>query len=81
MKQLIFVMSLALCASSGSIAGVQLAQADLSFQSVDLNTDGYISITEAVSDETLIDQFTILDTDDDGMLTESEFGNLTDQVN
>ena len=81
MKKSLLLTSIILCAASGSFADEQIAEANLAFQSIDLNADGYISMEEAVNEETLINQFSILDTDEDGMLSEAEFGNLTEATN
>ncbi|MEJ2043342.1 MAG: EF-hand domain-containing protein [Reinekea sp.] len=77
---LLATVSIALC-TSGSYAFEQLAEAELTFQAIDLNTDGFISAEEAVSNETLMNQFSTLDTDKDGMLNETEFSFLAETAN
>lgn len=64
----------ALLASLGILAaGGALAQAKPSFESLDKNGDGKISLNEASTDDALFVAFKQLDTDKDGELTRAEF--------
>lgn len=59
-------------ASAGFSLGA-LAQAGVSFESLDTNKDGQISIHEATSNDDLFTAFKSLDKDKDGALTKEEF--------
>lgn len=62
--------TLTLCALTAAC----FAQAtELTFESVDADQNGYISMTEADSHEALKEQFKKLDTDEDGQLSPEEF--------
>jgi Ca2+-binding EF-hand superfamily protein len=64
----------ALLASLGLLtAGAVLAQGKPSFESVDKNGDGKISLNEASTDDALFVAFKKLDTNKDGELTREEF--------
>lgn len=64
----------ALLASLGVLAaGAAFAQAKPSFESLDKNGDGKISLNEASSDDALFVAFKGLDTNKDGELTREEF--------
>jgi Ca2+-binding EF-hand superfamily protein len=65
----------ALLASLGVLAagGSALAQAKPSFESLDKNGDGKISLNEASSDDALFVAFKSLDSNKDGELTREEF--------
>lgn len=64
----------ALLASLGILAaGGAQAQAKPSFESLDKNGDGKISLNEASTDDALFVAFKQLDTDKDGELTRAEF--------
>jgi hypothetical protein len=64
----------ALLASLGVLAaGSAVAQAKSSFESLDKNGDGKISLTEASSDDALFVAFKSLDANKDGELTREEF--------
>jgi len=54
-------------------AGVVLAQALPSFESLDKNSDGQISIQEATTHDDLFVAFKKLDTNKDGALSKEEF--------
>jgi Ca2+-binding EF-hand superfamily protein len=86
MKKSILLSSIVLFAAAGSFAGEQIseqqvAEADVTFQTLDQNADGYISVEEAASEEVLVSQFKSLDSDEDGMISEAEFGSLTETTN
>jgi Ca2+-binding EF-hand superfamily protein len=86
MKKSILLSSIVLLAAAGSFAEEQIveqqvAEADVTFQTLDQNADGYISMEEASSEDVLLSQFKILDSDEDGMVSETEFGNLTETTN
>lgn len=64
----------ALLASLGLLAtGAALAQGKPSFESLDKNGDGKISLNEASTDDALFVAFKNLDTNKDGELTREEF--------
>ncbi|MBM0108789.1 EF-hand domain-containing protein [Steroidobacter sp. S1-65] len=64
----------ALLASLGLMAtGAALAQGKPSFESLDKNGDGKISLNEASTDDALFVAFKNLDTNKDGELTREEF--------
>lgn len=64
----------ALLASLGVLAaGAAPAQGKPSFESLDKNGDGKISLTEASNDDALFVAFKSLDTNKDGELTREEF--------
>ena len=54
-------------------AGVISAQSAPSFESLDKNADGQISIQEATGHDDLFVAFKTLDTNKDGMLSKAEF--------
>lgn len=54
-------------------AGAALAQGKPSFESLDKNGDGKISLNEASTDDALFTAFKQLDTNKDGELTREEF--------
>jgi Ca2+-binding EF-hand superfamily protein len=63
-----------LIALSGLCAtGIVFAQAAPSFESLDKNSDGQISIQEATIDDALFVAFKKLDTNQDGVLSKAEF--------
>ncbi len=68
MKQ--FLKTFAVCALS--VAFVAQAS-ELTFESVDADENGYISVAEADSYEALKEQFKKLDADEDGQLSPEEF--------
>jgi len=78
MKKVLLFVSFVLCAATVSFAETVVAEDSPTFQSIDQNTDGFISPEEAASNEVLMSQFNVLDSDEDGMLSESEFGNLSE---
>jgi Ca2+-binding EF-hand superfamily protein len=55
-------------------AGMVFAQAAPTFESLDKNSDGKISIQEATTNDDLFVAFEKLDTNKDGALTKAEFG-------
>ena len=59
---------------AGSFA---IAEDTLEFTAVDTDSNGLITMAEAVVDEALLDSFTSLDLDHDGKLTEEEFAAYT----
>ena len=64
----------ALLASLGVLAAsAALAQGKPSFESLDKNGDGKISLNEASTDDALFTAFKSLDTNKDGELTREEF--------
>lgn len=72
MKQ--FFKTFAVCALSVAF----IAQAsELTFETVDADDNGYISVAEADSYEALKEQFVKLDADEDGQLSPEEFEGYT----
>jgi Ca2+-binding EF-hand superfamily protein len=66
----------AVLASLGVLAmGSALAQAKPTFESLDKNGDGKISLSEASANDALFVAFKSLDGDKDGELTRQEFAN------
>jgi Ca2+-binding EF-hand superfamily protein len=65
--------SIALILAVLSFATVQAADAP-TFESLDKNTDGRISLDEASTHDALFTVFKSLDADKDGQLTKEEFG-------
>lgn len=64
----------ALIAAAGiGAAGLVLAQATPSFESLDRNSDGQISIQEATANDDLFVAFKQLDANKDGVLSKDEF--------
>ena len=80
MKKVLLLSSLMLAATA-SFAYDQMAAANVTFKSIDMNADGYISSEEAVSYDELVAQFNSLDTDQDGMLSETEFDQFAETTN
>jgi Ca2+-binding EF-hand superfamily protein len=64
---------LAVIAGSVLFAGVISAQGAPTFDSLDANKDGQISIQEATGHDALFVAFKKLDTNKDGMLSKEEF--------
>jgi Ca2+-binding EF-hand superfamily protein len=54
-------------------AGIVFAQSAPSFESLDKNSDGQVSIQEATIDDALFVAFKKLDTNQDGALSKAEF--------
>lgn len=73
-KKDLLIAALGLCA-----AGLVLAQAAPSFESLDKNADGQISIQEATSHDELFVAFKKLDTNKDGALSKDEFAAYSKQ--
>ncbi|WP_428242613.1 hypothetical protein [Gynuella sp.] len=80
MKKVLLLSSLMLAATT-SFAFDQVASANVTFKSIDMNADGFISSEEAVSYDALVGQFNSLDTDQDGMLSEDEFSQFGETTN
>jgi Ca2+-binding EF-hand superfamily protein len=69
-----FTVCCAVLAIAGSAVSLNaLAQADVSFDTLDTNKDGQISIHEATANDALFTAFKRLDTNHDGSLTQQEF--------
>jgi len=49
---------------------------DAYFRSLDLNRDGYVSLSEAAGDEVVVSRFDRADRNRDGKLSRQEFANL-----
>jgi Ca2+-binding EF-hand superfamily protein len=60
-------------ASAGAYADAPGAEL---FQALDLNGDGYVSISEAAGNEVVVTRFDRADKDRDGKLSHKEFANL-----
>lgn len=59
---------------TGALSVACLAQAgELTFESVDTDKNGFISVSEADSHAALKEQFKKLDADEDGQLSKEEF--------
>ena len=72
MKKILIVTAFLLAGTNAAMAESNNA-AEFNFNSVDANADGFISTEEATVSDRLANQFALLDLDQDGMLTESEF--------
>jgi Ca2+-binding EF-hand superfamily protein len=59
------------------IAGGAFAQGAPTFESLDKNADGQISVQEATANDDLFVAFKKLDTNKDGMLSKAEFAGHT----
>jgi Ca2+-binding EF-hand superfamily protein len=59
------------------VAGIAFAQGAPTFESLDKNADGQISIQEATANDDLFVAFKKLDTNKDGMLSKAEFAAQT----
>ena len=66
------VTSFAAVAGSAFLLGA-MAQAATSFESLDTNKDGQISVQEATGNDDLFVAFKRLDTNKDGLLSKEEF--------
>lgn len=64
---------LLLCAAT---ARADKASVERYFQSLDLNGDGYVSLSEAAGDKVVVQRFDKADKNRDGKLSEKEFANL-----
>lgn len=64
----VLIAAIGICA-----AGIVVAQATPSFESLDKNSDGRISIQEATTNDDLFVAFKKLDANKDGALTKEEF--------
>jgi Ca2+-binding EF-hand superfamily protein len=81
MKKIMIVTAFLLVGTNPAFAETQVVSSDFTFNSVDMNADGFISAEEAIVNEGLANQFSLLDVDQDGMLSESEFNEFTNTVN
>jgi Ca2+-binding EF-hand superfamily protein len=67
-------VSVILCALAGLVGGVALAaDAKPSFEALDKNSDGKVSLNEAADNDALFVAFKTLDTNKDGVLSREEF--------
>ncbi len=73
-KQDVLIAALSICAG-----GIVLAQTMPSFESLDKNADGQISIQEATAHDDLFVAFKKLDTNKDGALSKAEFAAYSKQ--
>ena len=62
-----------ICSAALALAGTAHAQSGPTFESLDTNGDGKISVSEASTNDALFVAFKNLDKDRDGMLTREEF--------
>lgn len=69
------ISNIAALTSALLVSAVALAS-EVDFQSLDKDANGMLSTTEAGEIPTLAAQFKILDVDQDGQLSESEFANF-----
>ena len=72
MRYLVTVLALALTAAPARADKTQ----DAYFRSLDLNGDGYVSLSEAAGDEVVVSRFDRADRNRDGKLSPKEFANL-----
>ena len=71
--RLFLCLLLLLCAAT---ARADKASLDRYFQALDLNGDGYVSLSEAAGDKVVVQRFDKADRNRDGKLSEKEFANL-----
>ncbi|WMN61719.1 crotonobetainyl-CoA--carnitine CoA-transferase (plasmid) [Pseudoalteromonas xiamenensis] len=69
------ISNIAALTSALLVSAVALAS-EVDFQSLDKDANGMLSASEAGENPTLAAQFKILDVDQDGQLSESEFANF-----
>ncbi|MFC0119081.1 EF-hand domain-containing protein [Pseudoalteromonas xiamenensis] len=69
------ISNIAALTSALLVSAVALAS-EVDFQSLDKDANSMLSTTEADENPTLAAQFKILDVDQDGQLSESEFANF-----
>jgi hypothetical protein len=75
MEKKMKISNIAALTSALLVSAVALAS-EVDFQSLDKDANGMLSTTEAGENPTLAAQFKILDVDQDGQLSESEFANF-----
>ena len=64
---------LAAVVSSGTVLAAESSGAKPTFESLDKNSDGKVSLNEAADNDALFVAFKNLDTDKDGVLSREEF--------
>jgi hypothetical protein len=78
MKKSILLASLISAAAFVSANDLVVASSDMTFQTIDADINGEISLAEAsAASEALVEAFAELDTDQSGTLTEEEFSQFT----
>jgi|tagenome__1003787_1003787.scaffolds.fasta_scaffold20803568_2 hypothetical protein len=62
---------------AAGLAWADKASIDRYFQALDLNGDGYVSLSEAAGDQVIVQRFDKADRNRDGKLSGKEFANLS----
>ncbi|TCS41150.1 hypothetical protein [Reinekea marinisedimentorum] len=77
MKKNILLAAMVSVAAFVSANDLVVAADEVTFQAIDLDVNGEISLAEASANEALIEAFAELDADQSGTLTEEEFSLFT----
>jgi len=80
LKNTLSIKTLIACAALAVVAPAMAEEASTkkpSFEALDLDRDGNISVGEAKEHQWVADNFTIFDANKDGLITKQEFARLT----